>query len=445
MKSFATKSAGAAIAIILAAGTLAAQDAPQVPDASGLNLPQNLQVFGKQDPNIRKPTAIVNDTVITGTDVDHRLAMTLALNNIKELPAAERDQARLQMLRQLIDETLQVQEARANDITVTTGEIDQSFNGIAKRFNRTPEEMRAFLRTAGSSDRSLRRQIEGELAWNRLLRRKVTPFVNVGDEEVKNIIDRLKAAQGTDEFHLQEIYLSATPDRAPEVVANMRKMIEQMRGGQPFEYFARNFSEASTKSVGGDLGWIRLATLPPELQQASQGMGVGQIAGPIEVPGGFSILYLVDKRQVLTADPRDAKLSLRQLTVQFPKGTTEAQAGVRVAALAKTTQAINGCGSVAKVAAEIGADVADNDSVTIRQLPPQLQEIMMKLQIGQATQPFGTPEEVRVFVLCGRDDVRTASLPSSEAVQQQLEEQRVNLRAQRMLRDIRRDAIIEYR
>lgn len=444
---------GVAIVAVAATGALTAQTVPdaQVPEArvtdpTGLNLPRNLQIFGKQDPNIRKPTAIVNDSVITGTDVDQRLAMTVALNEGVKIPDNEMDQVRLQILRQLIDETLQIQQAKTNDITVTPGEIDQSFDRIARNFKMTPDKFRDYLRSVKSSDRSLRRQIEGELAWNRLLRRKVTPFVNVGDEEVKAILDRLKASQGTEEYHIKEIYLSATPERAPEVVDNARKMIEQMRGGAPFEYFARNFSEASTRAVGGDLDWVRLAVLPPELQEATARMGVGQIAGPIEIPGGFSIVYLVDKRQVLMADPRDAKLSLRQLTVKFPAGTTQTQATQRAAAFAKATQDINGCGGVTKVAADIGAEVVDNDAVTIRQLPPQLQEIVLKMQIGQATPPFGSPEEgVRSLVLCGRDDPRVANLPSSDMVQAKLEEDRVNLRAQRMLRDIRRDAVVEYR
>jgi peptidyl-prolyl cis-trans isomerase SurA len=49
---------------------------------------------------------------------------------------------------------------------------------------------------------------------------------------------------------------------------------------------------------------------------------VGQIAGPIAIPGGYSILYLVDKRKVLTADPRDAMLSLKQISISFSKGTS---------------------------------------------------------------------------------------------------------------------------
>ena len=36
-------------------------------------------------------------------------------------------------------------------------------------------------------------------------------------------------------------------------------------------------------------------------------------------------------------------------------------------------------------------------------------------------------------------------MPSAEQIQDGLQQERVNLRAQRMLRDLRRDAVIEYR
>src|SRR3546814_3743131 len=81
-------------------------------------------------------------------------------------------------------------------------------------------------------------------------------------------------------------------------------MDEIKKGQQPFEYFTQ-YSEASTKAVGGDLGWVQTDTLPAPLAEAAQQMEVGQVAGPIQIPGGFSILYLVDERKVLTADPRD--------------------------------------------------------------------------------------------------------------------------------------------
>jgi peptidyl-prolyl cis-trans isomerase SurA len=82
----------------------------------------------------------------------------------------------------------------------------------------------------------------------------------------------------------------------------------------------------------------------------------------------------------------------------------------------------------------------------MRDLPNGLQDILLNLQVGQVTPPFGSRSEgVRVLALCGRDDPQVADGPSPEAIEGQLRDERVNRRAQIYLRDLRRDAIIDYR
>ncbi|WP_204271755.1 hypothetical protein, partial [Escherichia coli] len=76
---------------------------------------------------------------------------------------------------------------------------------------------------------------------------------------------------------------------------------------------------------------------------------------------GFSVVYLADKRKVGMADPRGAKLSLRQITITFPKGTNEAQATARAGQFAQATQAIKGCGDASNVAAAQKAEVVEKD------------------------------------------------------------------------------------
>ena len=417
----------------------------QLPD-TGLNIPANLQIFGKLDPNVRKPTAIVNDAVITGTDVDQRVALIIAANNVK--PSDEdREQLRRQVLSSLIDETLQIQEAKAAEVTITKDEIDRGFSGVARSFSKPVPELRVYLRQIGSSERSLRRQIEAELAWSRYLRRKVEPFINVGDSEVESILKRLQANQGSEEFHVKEIYLTASEDREQQVISEARALMAVIQKGEkPFEQVAQERSEATTRAVGGDLGWVRAGQLPETLAQAAVEMKVNQLAGPVPVPGGYSILYLVDTRKVGTADVRDAVLNLRQISMGFKAGITQAEATEKVAAFAKMTQGIKGCGDVAKAAAAFGAEVVDNNAVRVRDLPAQLQDLMLALQIGEATPPFGSPTDgVRALVLCGRDDPKSASMPSMEQVRSQMEQRGVNLRADHKLRDLRRDAVVEYR
>ena len=66
-------------------------------------------------------------------------------------------------------------------------------------------------------------------------------------------------------------------------------------------------------------------------------------------------------------------------------------------------------------------------------------------QLGETSPPFGSIEDgVRVLMMCGRDDPQSDSGPSFDQLMGQMEEDRINKRAQIYLRDLRRDAIIEY-
>ena len=97
------------------------------------------------------------------------------------------------------------------------------------------------------------------------------------------------------------------------------------------------------------------------------------------------------------------------------------------------------------MATDFHGEIVQQDQVKMRDLPPALQQLMLPMQVGQATQPFGSlTEGVRVLVICGRDE-SDPSAPSYDQVYNQLNEQRLNSRAQRYLRDLRRDAVIEFR
>jgi peptidyl-prolyl cis-trans isomerase SurA len=437
-------------ALLLAGTTTAvaalAQTAGGQPGAqTGLDIPQNAQFLAPEDPAIRKATAIVNGTIITGTDIDHRVAL-IRIANGGNIPPEEEPRLRAQVLRNLIDETLQIQAAEAEDMKVETKEVDNYFTRYARQFNQTPQQFAAYLRANGSSDASIKRQIHGEIAWSRLQQRRIEPFVNVSQEEVESVIARLNAARGTEEFNISEIFLSATPETATEVRANAQRIVDQLRQGASFRAYARQFSEASTAAVGGQLGWVRAEQLPDVLATAVKQIPVQTVSDPIAVPGGFSIVAVEEKRQVLMANPNDAVLSLKQITVRFAPNTPRPQVESKVQQLVSTTQNMGGCGGVETAAQGIGAEVVTNDQVPVKSLPPQMQQSLLALSVGQSTPPFGAVNDrISVLVLCGRDDPAPVTEVSFDQVYGQLTEQRVNLRAMRYLRDLRRDAVVDYR
>lgn len=433
-------------AMPLAMGPVSAQEQAELPDNDPLNLPANVALYAHNDPSVRKATAIVNGAIITDTDVDQRLGLVLAASQ-QNISAEERARLRLQVLSNLIDEALEIQEAAANKITVEKAEIQQTYLRVAGQFRKTPAEFAVFLKEKGSSEASMKRQIEGEVAWRRLLGRQVEPFVSVSDDEVRQVIDRLKASKGASEYHVGEIYLGAPIGTEAQVMANANRIVDQIRRGGSFVAYAHEYSEASTKAVGGDLGWVRAEQLPDALAAAVQQMPTSAVSDPIAVPGGVSIIALIDKRQVLTTDMRDTVLSLKQISIHVPADSSKEQAQPKITAFADQLKTLRGCGDVAALAAKVGGEVIDNDNLRVRELPPQLQEVMLNLRVGEATPPFGSSQDgiIRALVVCGRDEPQDATLPTFDQVQSQMEEQRVNLRARRYLRDLRRDAVIDYR
>ena len=442
--------AGTAVALSLASGAIAQesgqpdQDQPEANSSQSLRLPENPQVFGTAMPSVVKATAIVNGDVITQTDIEQRLAL-LAIANGGKIPDEERQRLSEQVLRNLIDETLQIQAAKQEKIDIKQSDIDKTVQRVAENVKRTPATLGDYLEQNGSNIKTLRRQIEGEIAWQRLQRAKIESGVSVGDDEVKAVLDKMNASKGTEEYRVGEIYLSATPASQAQVLDNANKILAQLRQGASFAGYARQYSESSTAPVGGDLGWVRPEQLPPELANVLREMPNGAISNPIPVSGGYSIIAVQDTRKILTADPRDAVLSLKQISIAFPKGTSRTAAEPIVSRFAEAAKTIGGCGGAEKIATDFHGEVVTSDGVKMRDLPAALQRLMVPMQVGQATQPFGSLEEgVRVLVICGRDEA-DQSAPTYDDVYNQLNEERVNSRARRYLRDLRRDAVIEFR
>ena len=119
---------------------------------------------------------------------------------------------------------------------------------------KTPDQLAAYLAANGSSLKSLRRQIEGEISWQRLQADKIDDSVSVGDDEVKAVLARMNASKGTEEYRVGEIFLAATPDTMPQAQATAQNILDQLKNGASFQAYARQYSVASTAAEGGALG-----------------------------------------------------------------------------------------------------------------------------------------------------------------------------------------------
>jgi peptidyl-prolyl cis-trans isomerase SurA len=386
---------------------------------------------------------LVNDEPISSFDINQRLRLVIAISggvNSQE----EFKQVREQVIRSMVDERLQLQEAAEVDLKIGDDQLEEFFARRAEGIGQQPEQFAQALLSIGSSKKSMQTQMEAEIAWSQLVQGRLGAFVSVSDEEVESFIQRIYDNRGKFEYRLGEIILLAdSPEQAASVEANAKQLVEQIRSGSAFTQIAQQLSASSTAAVGGDLGWITVDDLSPSYSQQVEDAKVGDVLDPIRTPGGYTILSVSDRRRVLTVDPLDAQVLVSQLLLPKEEYETGREQYESVAAGLKdtTTQ----CVDVASLATQAGVtSQTEIAPLRLRDLQGDVRGRVQKLEIGQATDMFESDDGLRVLILCDRQEPIVQE-PDFDAIYNQLEQQRMSMMARRYLRDIRRDAIVDYR
>lgn len=393
---------------------------------------------------VQRAVAIVNEDVISDYDVSRRMTLVLASTGT-EISDAERQQLRQQILNTLVDEKLQMQAAEENEIAVTPDVVERAFSSVAGNFNQQPAQFESFLQSSGTSRRALEEQIRAEIAWSQVIQRRLEPQITIGDEEIEEALQRLEESKGQFEYSVAEIFLNSDPQNEAEVAFTAQQIVERIRQGSRFDAFARQFSEAPTAAVGGDLGWVMEDQLSRTIRDLVPNMRIGQMTNPIKAPSGYYIVVLKDRRRILSVDPLDTQYEL--VSMSWPLDPEPIMADVdRAQSLSRGAARAGGsCADYEAVAKRYNAaEAAPLGSLRLRDLPPPLQSALRPLEVGQSTEAIRFPTGFRVFYVCNIEEP-VVQTPTPAAIENQLNQRRLSMMARRYLRDLRRDAIVEYK
>ena len=339
--------------------------------------------------------------IITGSDTDHRLALVVASNNI-QLPPEELRGPR-PILREPDRRDLRFRPPRSRKSPSAAGRRCH-YQRVAESGRRRPRLSAPFALA-----RLVRSVAEAPDSGRALLAAPPEPpYQSARDGRRRRVQVVLRRASRQTEAPVNigspKSSCRQRP-RRPPWSRQCARIVAQIRAGANFQAYARQYSEASTAARGGDLGWVRAGQLPPELAAIVTQMPVGAISDPIPVQGGFSIIALADTRQILVADPRDALLSLMQLTIATPDMRNPgASRSARSAARCRHP----GYGRLRpgqETAQQVGAELVGNDQVRVRELPPVLQGCC-SFSASVRRRRLRVARGISVLVLCGRDDPR---------------------------------------
>ena len=244
-----------------------------------------------------RPAAVVNDDIISVLDLAMRLQLAIIAAGVEDTQDLRR-RLTPQVLNSLIDERLQLQEAKRLDIQVTDLQIAAALEQIAAQNNMTEGQFLTMLRNRGVIPTTLIDQIRAQIAWQGIIQRRVRPNVVIPPEEVEEVVSRLSARRGAIERRVAEIFVPVeSTAKEAEAQADAVRLFEELRRGANFAGLARQFSQTGTAILGGDLGWVRDGELEEELNTVLAQMGPGEVSLPIRTLSGFHILFLREMRK----------------------------------------------------------------------------------------------------------------------------------------------------
>ena len=382
--------------------------------------------------------AIVNDEVISKFDVDQRVNLFLVTSGIERTPQ-NIDGLRRQVLRTLIQEKLQLQEARDSEIEISRAEINAAMQDMASGTNRSLDEVEKFLKENNVHIRTMEDQIEAELAWNRFVRGRFGGQVSIGELEIDETLERAEAAMNQDRVNISEILLLANNQLdGQRLMSEAAQIVQQLRAGINFGAVARQFSAASSSASGGNLGWIPVNQLDENIVPIIENMAAGDISDPIETSAGIYIVQVNSKQQSGGIDPMRNLFDLLIITYDV---ATEGH----LAKLESLRDSFTTCKNTEAKAKEMEArNVTRTGQVELRRFPKNLQSEISTTEAGQVIGPKKNEKIAEMVVVCDRKDDQGATI-SRDAIENNLYSQRLAIMARRHLRELRRDSIVEYR
>ncbi|HUI35154.1 MAG TPA: peptidylprolyl isomerase [Stellaceae bacterium] len=389
--------------------------------------------------------AVVNDEVISVFDLVSRMKMVELSSNLPDTPET-RQRIGGQVLRALVDEKLQLQEAKRQNVVATDDELNAALAQIEKQNNMQPGQLNLFLKSRGIERGSLISQLTASIVWAKLVRRMAAQNTEITDEEVDDAMKRLKEHANDPQSRIAEIFLPVDNPAQDQEVQNLAlKLIDQMKQGARFSAVAQQFSQSATAAVGGDMGWLRPDQLPPDLAKAVAPLKPGELSAPVRTNNGYYVLLVIDRRNGNTGSAPETIYDVVQVVFPLPAQPSDAMKRAAVAE-AESLRSAKGCPDLLKLGQEKAPKTSSEGKVNAANLAPQLRELITKLGDNQVSQPILQRGGVGVIMVCSKDTSTAKSgEPTRDEVFESLLKQKLDTVSRRYLRDLRRAAYVDVR
>jgi len=260
--------------------------------------------------------ATVNSKDITMNELDKQFTARTEGANPPPAPDELQD-AKMQLLDQMINDEILVQLAAKEGLTASDAEVALKFNEFKTQY--TNEAFAEMLKKQKLSEDDIKKQLRMTQSIEKLVNKEITSKINVTEAEIKDFYDKNKESFNPPPgYHLLHILVTPAPEievrnlkqddaKSPaEALAKAQRLLRDIQSGQDFAVVARDYSEDyNSVAAGGDINFQTieaLSNIDPRLGEVVKNMKVGETSPVIPSRFGFHIVKLVDK------DPGGQKL-----------------------------------------------------------------------------------------------------------------------------------------
>jgi peptidyl-prolyl cis-trans isomerase C len=231
-----------------------------------------------------------------------------------------------QILDSLVAQTLLLQDASKQGMTVTDQEVKTQIDDLKKRFPDAATFQKA-LASQGMTEKALQDNLRQEALIQKYITTKVLGSVDVTDQAARQFYEQNKAQmQRPERAHVRHILVGIQPnasaDDKQKAKAKAEDILKRAKGGEDFaKLAAENSDDPGTKAQGGDLSWIVRGQMVPPFDQAGFALTKPNELSPVvETQFGYHVIQLLERQPAAPVPFEEAKGRITQMLKQKQAG-----------------------------------------------------------------------------------------------------------------------------
>jgi len=254
----------------------------------------------------------VNGQPITTLDVEHR-AKFIQLSTKK--PATRKE-----ALDSLIDEVLEVTEAKHFGIDIGDADVNNSYAAVASRMAVDPQKLTQILAAAGASEDTLKRRLRAQLAWTNLVRGRFKASLEIREKDVETQLALHKPDEKDDigyEYIMRPVVF-IVPRGSPEAAYDTRKrdaeaLRARFQNCNDGIAFARLLEDVAVRDQVSKYS----ADLAQQLREILDRTPIGHLTPPETTAEGIQMFAICAKRETKSDTPEMREIRDQMLQQKF--------------------------------------------------------------------------------------------------------------------------------